>query len=139
MIVNKFIPGKSKVVSRKVNNLVMSASPYLQEKNGDSIIAIMNEAIRLDPDYSLAYYYRSYGYIVSYENEKYEADILKTIELYPEFSEAYLSYSGYLMGIKELNKAKEVLKKGLEKDPYNKLLNANLKAVNDQLNSQVIK
>lgn len=139
MIVNKFIPGKSKVLSKKVNNLMMSVSPYLQDKKGDSIISIMNEAIKLDPDYSLAYYYRSYGYIVSYENEKYEADIQKAIELYPEFPEAYLSYGGYFMGIRNFEKAKEVIQKGLEFDPYNKLLNTNLKVINDQLNSSIMK
>lgn len=118
---------------------MMSVSPYLQDKKGDSIISIMNEAIKLDPDYSLAYYYRSYGYIVSYENEKYEADIQKAIELYPEFPEAYLSYGGYFMGIRNFEKAKDVIQKGLEFDPYNKLLNTNLKVINDQLNSSIMK
>lgn len=118
---------------------MMSVSPYLQDKKGDSIISIMNEAIKLDPDYSLAYYYRSYGYIVSYENEKYEADIQKAIELYPEFPEAYLSYGGYFMGIRNFEKAKGVIQKGREFDPYNKLLNTNLKVINDQLNSSIMK
>lgn len=139
MMVNKFIPGKTKVLSRKVNSLIMSASVYLQEKNADSIISIMNEAIKLEPDYSVAYYYRAYGYLVSYENEKYEADILKSIELNPDFSEAYLSYSGYLMGIRNFEKAKEVIQQGLQKDPYNRLLKSNLKAVEEHLNSQIMR
>ncbi|MCB0728697.1 MAG: hypothetical protein KDD00_14640 [Ignavibacteriae bacterium] len=137
MIVSEFIPGKSKVLSRKVNSLMMSVTGFLERKEGDSIIALMNKVIEIDPDYSLAYYYRSYGNIVNYENEKYEADIIKTIELYPEFAEAYLSYGGYLMSIKEFEKAKEVFQKGLKIDPYNKLLKSNLKAIEDQIKAQV--
>ena len=137
MIVSEFIPGKSKVLSRKVNSLMMSVTGFLERKEGDSIIALMNKVIEIDPEYSLAYYYRSYGNIVNYENEKYEADIIKTIELYPEFAEAYLSYGGYLMSIKEFEKAKEVFQKGLKIDPYNKLLKSNLKAIEDQIKAQV--
>ncbi|HMQ68079.1 MAG TPA: hypothetical protein PKA90_03695 [Ignavibacteria bacterium] len=139
MIVTKFIPGKSEVLSRKVNSLMMSVTGYLEKKQGDSIISLMNEVIETDPEYSLAYYYRSYGHLVNYENEKYEADILKSIELYPEFAEAYLSYGGYLMGIRNFDKAKEVIQKGLEIDPYNKLLKTNLKAIEDQIKAQVLK
>jgi len=55
----------------------------------DGAIAAFNEAIKIDPKYALAYYYRGLAHKLQNKFDDAVADYTQTIQINPEYAEAY--------------------------------------------------
>ena len=97
------------------------------------MIADMNEIIKLEPDFALAYYYKAYGYYFKKDMENFEINIEKAIELFPDFKDA-LFESGKISKRKgDIEDAKKKFERVLVLDPYNESAITLLKELNSQI------
>lgn len=93
MEIYKYEPGKTKILTREVNGLLMKAQYLATKKESAQMIYILNRLISMDPDCSAAYYLRALAYSFVNDNMNYEKDLRKTLEIFPDHSEC-----NYLLG-----------------------------------------
>ncbi|MBI4712044.1 MAG: tetratricopeptide repeat protein [Planctomycetes bacterium] len=81
-------------------------------------IQSFSEAIKLNPDYALAYYNRGYSYILTKGNyELALADFNKAIELNPSFAEAYIARGGLYDGMNDYERTISDYEKAIAINP----------------------
>lgn len=136
MEVYKYEPGKTKIISREANGLLMSAQSLVGQKGGQQIIYITNRLLALEPDCSEAYFLRGYAYYLNDDFLNYEKNVLKALELNPEYYEVQYYFGEYLVNKNRYAEAKPHLEKYLELDTNNPKVNEYLKLVNDSLNAR---
>lgn len=86
-------------------------------KNLEKSIAAYSEAIKLQPDYSKAYYQRGYIYTELNQPEKAIADFEKTISIDDKNSKAFFMLGSLNEAFNEIEKAKQYYKKAYELNP----------------------
>jgi hypothetical protein len=134
MEIYKYDAGKTKILSREVNGLLMKAQYLATKKESAQMIYILNRLISLDPDCSAAYYLRALAYSFINDNVNYEKDLLKTLEIFPDHKECiyllgkyYADNGNYEASLPYLIKYEEVV-------PDTKRIKDLLKNVQDSLN-----
>lgn len=136
MDVYKYEPGKTHIISREANGLIMKALILVNQKAAQQIIDITNRVLELEPNYAYPYYLKAYGYSLLKDNANYEKYMLKAIEIFPDFKEANLYLGSYYNGIRKFEEAKTHLTKVLEIEPTNVQAATLLQSVNDSLSVQ---
>lgn len=131
--VYKFYPGKSRVLPRKINYMLTKASNFIVQGNGEKIISSIDEILKLEPDFALAYYYRAYGYQLLQDYKNFERDIQKSLVLYPEFKDALIDYARYLINSERYEEAKSKLNTVIKIDPKNRVAYEYLNLISDKL------
>lgn len=136
MDVYKYFPGKTHILSREANSLIMNAQTLANQKAAQQMFYILDRVQQLEPNSSLAYYLRAYACSLNKDNVNYEKNMLKAIELYPEFRDAYLYYGIFLMNNTDrYEEAMTQLNKVLELDPKNKNALANINLLQNKINA----
>lgn len=130
--VNKFYKDKTKILPRKINYLLNDSRKDIYDKNGINMIAAMNEIIKIEPDFALAYYYKAFGYYFKNDMENFEINIEKAIELFPDFKDALIESGKISMKKGDLDDAKLKFERVLVLEPGNE---SAIKLLNE-LNSQ---
>ncbi|HMS64063.1 MAG TPA: hypothetical protein PKD83_02280 [Ignavibacteria bacterium] len=136
MEVYKFDPGKTKILSREVNGLLMKAQMLAGKKEGAQMIVILNRLISMDPNVAPAYYLRAMAYLYLNDMDNYEKNLLKAAEIYPEHMETTYYLGEYYTTIGKYETAMPYLLKYKEKYPDNPKLNNYLKTAEDSLGTK---
>jgi len=133
MEVYKYTPGKTKILSREVNGLLMKAQTLVGKKDAQQLLFIINRVIALDPYCSQAYVLRAYAYSILNDNASYETNMLKAAEIYPEYSDVYYYLGDFYKNEGRFEDAKQTFTKYLELYPGNPTITKSLAAVEDSL------
>ena len=139
MYVYNFIPGKTRILPRKMNYMLSEAAKYLTEQNGQKLLTSVNGILKIEPEYALAYYYKAIGCYFVKDMNGFKINILKSLEYFPDFKDALLDYGVYLMNNQNTEEAKVKFSKVLEMDPTNKIAQINLNSLKDSVKTPVIK
>lgn len=139
MYVYKFDPEKTTILPRKMNYMLSEAAKYLTEQNGQKLISSVNEILKIEPEYALAYYYKAIGCYFVKDMNGFKENIQKSLEYFPEFKDALLDYGVYLMNNQNTEEAKVKFSKVLEMDPANKIALINLNSLKDSVKAPVRK
>jgi len=123
MDVYEYMPGKTKIMSREANGLLMNAQSLAGQKGGQQIIYITNRLLAIEPESSEAYFLRGYAYYLNDDFQNYEKYVKKALELFPEYYEVQYYFGEYLMSKNRFAEAKPHLEKYLEIDPQNVKVN----------------
>ncbi len=93
MQVFKYIPGKTHILSTEVNSGIQYVSQLITAKQYPQAMNILKQMAALDPNSSLTYL--MIAYVNSYTNDGVSAEknLLKAIEIYPDYRDAVLSLS----------------------------------------------
>jgi len=135
MDVYDYNPGTTHILSREANGLLMNAQTLANQKAAQQMFYILDRVHQLEPNSSLAYYLRAYACSLNNDDANYEKNMLKAIELYPDFKDAHLYYGIFLKNKERYAEAMMQLNKVLELDPKNKNALANIKLVEEKLNT----
>lgn len=135
MDVFKYIPGSTHILSREANGLIMNAQTLANQKAAQQMFYILDRVQQIEPNASIAYYLRAYACSLNNDGINYEKNMLKAIELYPDFRDAHLYYGIFLKDNGRYDEAMTELNKVLELDPKNKNALANIKLVEDKINA----
>ncbi|MCY7360542.1 MAG: tetratricopeptide repeat protein, partial [Ignavibacteria bacterium] len=133
MEVYKYTPGKTKILSREVNGLLMKAQTLVGKKDAQQLLFIINRVIALDPYCSQAYVLRAYAYSILNDNAGYETNMLKAAEIFPEYSDVYYYLGDFYKNQGRFEDAKQTFTKYLELYPGNPTITKSLAAVEDSL------
>lgn len=133
MEVYKFEPDKTKIISREANGLLMNAQMLLSQKAGQQMKNVINRMLVLEPSCAYPYFYLAYGYYLQNDFVNYEKNMLKALELFPDYKEARYYLGEYYKTNGRFEEAKVQLTKSLELDPQNLQVINYLKVVSDSL------
>jgi len=133
MEVYKFDPEKTKIISREANGLLMNAQMLLGQKAGQQMRNVINRMLVLEPSCAYPYFYLAYGYYLQSDFANYEKNMLKALELFPDYKEARYYLGEYYKTNGRFEEAKIQLTKSLELDPQNLKVINYLKVVSDSL------
>lgn len=133
MEVYKFEPGKTKILSREVNSLLMKAQMLVGRKDGQQMIYILNRLLALDPSCAQAYYLRAFANMYLKDNVGFEKDLLKAIEIFPHYTDALYYLGEFYKNERRFQESQDNLTKFLQLVPDNKMAKEFLRIVNDSL------
>lgn len=136
MEVFKFEPGKTKILSREVNSLLMKAQMLMGRKDGQQMIYVLNRLLALDPECAQAYFLRGFANMYLNDNNGFERDLLKAVEIYPNFSDAHYYLGEFYKNEGRFTESQAQLTKFLELIPGNKMATEFLRIVNDSLQAR---
>lgn len=129
MEVYKYDPEKTLILSKLSNSLIMEVQNRLSSRNPQQIQSVgqlIARSLQYDPNSSLAYFYLGVAGMMTNDNKSGEANLLKAIELYPDFKDAILQLGIFYKRSSRNEDAQKYLEKYL-------LLNPNDQKVKDQL------
>ena len=130
--VNNFYKDKTKIIPRKINELLNDSRKDIINQNGINVISGMNAIIKIEPDFALAYFYKAYGYFFNKDMVNYELNIEKAIELFPDFKDALIESAKISMKKGDKEDAKSKLERVLVLEPGNSTAGSMLKDVKSQ-------
>ncbi|MEP7146904.1 MAG: hypothetical protein ABI792_07830 [bacterium] len=133
MDIYKFNPERTHILSREANGLIMNAESMIQQKSAQQALLILNRVMQLDPDISYAYYLRAVANSILKQDPEFEKNMLKAVQLYPDFKDAHLNLGLFYKGKQRLDESKVHLSKVLELEPANVQAKNILKQVDDAL------
>lgn len=133
MEVFKFDPDKTHILSREANGLFMNAQSLIGQKAGPQLMYVANRMLALEPKSAYGYYLKAYAHLFLKEENKYESNLLKAIQLFPEYEDANFSLADYYKNQKRFDDAKNQYEKILELNPKNLRASNSLKALNIQI------
>lgn len=136
MEVFKYYPGKTKILSREVNGLLMKAQMLVGRKDGQQMLYILNRLLALDPQCAYAYYLRGFAYMYLNDNANFEKDLLKAAEIFPDYSDVHYYLGEFYKNNGNFETSKLHLTKYLELVPGNARVTEFLRIVNDSLQAK---
>jgi tetratricopeptide (TPR) repeat protein len=129
MEVYKYDPVKTVILSKVSNSIIMEVQNRLSSRNPQqiqSVVQLLNRSLQLDPNSSLTYFYLGIEGMMTNDTKAGEVNLLKAIEIYPDFKDAVLQLGVFYKRSGKLEDAQKYLEKYL-------LLNPNDQKVKDQL------
>jgi len=136
MEVYKFEPGKTKILSREVNSLLMKAQMLVGRKDGQQMIYVLNRLLALDPNCAQAYYLRGFASMYLKDNVGFEKDLLKANEIYPNYTDPLYYLGEFYKNERRFEESQIQLTKYLQLVPDNKMATGFLRVVNDSLQAR---
>lgn len=133
MDIYKFDPVNTHILSREANSLIMNAQTLASQKAAQQLIYILNRVSELEPQYSYAYFLRAYAYSLLKDDANYEKNMLRALELFPDFKDAHFYLGLHYKERGKFDEAKIHLSRTLELEPANVQAMNNLKIVTDSL------
>lgn len=134
MDVFNFIPDKTHILPKEVNSMLMYVGNMMAEHaNVNQMIQILNQAISKDPASSLTYYTLANILGQSGDSKNAEKNLLKAIELYPDYKEASYVLANLYRSQNKFTESKKFIDKYLELDPNNEKAKEIQRAVSDSV------
>ncbi len=137
--VYNFFPDKTKILPRKMVYLLVEATKNMIDNDRIKIIPALDEILKIEPHFAMAYFYKAVTYINQNDKKNFEKNIKNALYYYPEYRDALLFYGGYLMKNNNNEEAKVMFSKVLEFDPSNNMAKKCLFILNDTLNNMKVK
>ncbi|MCE1164079.1 MAG: hypothetical protein LWX07_01605 [Bacteroidetes bacterium] len=131
MDVFKYEPGKTYIISKEANSIILMAQDLLGRKNYQQAIQYLQQAIKEEPNCSYAYYVISYAYMLMKDNVNFVRNIKKALEIFPDFKEALLQLAAFEKSTGKNDEAVKHLDRLLELEPQNKPAQDMLKSLTD--------
>lgn len=93
MEVFEYIPGKTHILPKIVNSMIMDAGGRLNQRNPQQIqyaMQVLNRSLQYDQNSSLTYFYLAFGSSLLNDNAGAERYLIKAVELFPDYTDALL-------------------------------------------------
>ena len=136
MEVYKYDPAKTNILSKMSNSIIMEVQNRLSSRNPQQIQSVPQLLIRslqTDPNSSLTYFYLGISGMLTNDNKAGESNMLKAIEIYPEFKDALLQLGIFYNRTNRKEDARKYLEKYLLLNPNDQKVKDQLKEINEAL------
>lgn len=117
MQVYKYIPGKTHLLSTEVNSGIQYVSQLISSKQYPQAMSVLKQLAAMDPNSSLTYFMMAYVNSFTNDGASAEKNLLKAIELYPDYKDAVLSLSNLYRIQQKTDDSRNVLTKYLAINP----------------------
>ena len=134
MDIFKFIPDKTHILPKEVNSMIMYVGNMMaQHANINQVMQVLNQAVSKDPASSLTYFTIANVLAQTGDSKGIEKNLLKAIELFPEYKEANLVLANMYRSQNKFPESKKYVEEYLRLDPNNDKAKELLRAVSDSI------
>lgn len=134
MEVYKFIPDSTRIISREANGLLMNAQMLVGQKAGQQITYVINRMLALEPNCAYPYFYLAYGFYLQEDYKNYEKNMVKALQLFPDYNEALFYLGEYYKTNGRFDEAQTLLTRLHELQPTDEHVTEYLREISDSLN-----
>ncbi len=132
MEVFKFKPDSTHILSKEVNSGIDYVGQFINQKGmQNQALNVLNQLVNMDNKSSLTYYLMAIVYGSSNDAKNYEKNLLKAVELYPDFKEALSALGGFYKSQNNKPEAKKYLERYITLKPADTKAMEMLKSVSD--------
>ncbi|MBS1493281.1 MAG: hypothetical protein JST55_07215 [Bacteroidetes bacterium] len=132
MEVYKFNPDSTHILSKRVNSGIEYVGQFINQKGmQNQALNVLNQLLQMDNKSSLTYFLMASVYGGVNDGKNYEKNLLKAVELYPDFKEALSALGGYYKSINNKPEAKKYLERYVALNPKDLKAMDMLKSVSD--------
>ena len=138
MQVFKYIPGKTHLLSTEVNSGIQYVSQLITAKQYPQAMNLLKQIAALDPNSSMTFLMMAY--VNSYTNDVVSAEknLLKAIEIYPDYKDAVLSLSNLYKMQNRIEDSRRILGTYTTNNPQDTAALNQLKSLDIQKQDSVI-
>lgn len=124
MEIYKYKPDTTIILSGESKSMNMYAVEMIQQKNYQQAVNVLNRSLASSPNAAYTYYLLAVAYGMGGDAKNAEINLVKAIQLFPEYKQALLQLGNIYARQGNLNEARETLNKALAVDPnYKDALN----------------
>ena len=131
MKVYKYNPDKTHILSNETNGGIAYVNQLIAAKQYQQAFGVIKQVIAMDPSSSLSYYMAAYLNAALKDQAAAEKNLMKAIELYPDYKDAVVSLSSLLKNQNRIPEAKNVLGKYIQNNPSDTAVSRILNGLND--------
>lgn len=132
MEVFRFNQDSTHILSKRANSGIDYVSQFITQKGMQGqALNVLNQVLALDTKSSLTYYLLAVVYGISNDGKNYEKNLLKAIELYPDYKDALIALGNYYKGLNDKANAKKYLERYITLKPTDTKALEMLKSVSD--------
>lgn len=136
MEIYKYEPGKTRILSREANGLLMKAQSLMGRKDGQQILYLTNRILEIDPNCAYAYFYRAFAYYYLNDFANFEKNLVKSIELFPDYTDSHYYLGEYYKSNGNFSEAKKHFERYLEIEKKNETVSEYLRIIDDSLKTK---
>ncbi len=129
----KFEPDSTHILSREGNLLLMNAQTLIEQKAGQQILYITNRMAAIEPKSAFTFYLMANGHFLLKEYDKCERNLLRAIELFPDYEDAHFFLAEFYKNQNRYEEAKIQYSKTLEINPKNRKALGSLNSITSKL------
>lgn len=136
MEVFKYDPVKTTILSKMSNSLIMEVQNRLSSRNPQQIQSVpqlLVRSLQTDPNSSLTYFYLGIAGMLTNDNKAGESNLLRAIEIYPDFKDALLQLGIFYNRNNRKEEALKYLEKYLTLNPNDQKAKDLLKEITEAL------
>jgi len=136
MEVYKYDPVKTNILSKVSNSIIMEVQNRLSSRNPQQIQSVgqlLARSLQTDPNSSLTYFYLGIAGMMTNDNKAGESNMLKAIEIYPDFKDALLQLGIFYNRNNRKEEAQKYLEKYLQLNPNDQKVKDQLKEITEAL------
>jgi len=135
MEVFKFNADSTHILSKKVNSGIEYVGQFINQKGmQNQALNVIGQLLSMDDKSSLTYYLAAIVYGSANDAKNYERNLLKALELYPDFKEVLFALGNYYKAQNNKPEAKKYLEKYVSLKPTDTNAIQMLKSVSDTTN-----
>lgn len=135
MEVFKFNADSTHILSKRVNSGIEYVGQFINQKGmQNQALNVIGQLLSMDDKSSLTYYLAAIVYGSANDAKNYEKNLLKALELYPDFKEVLFALGNYYKAQNNKPEAKKYLEKYVSLKPTDTNALQMLKSVNDTTN-----
>lgn len=135
MEVFKFNPYSTHILSKQVNSRIEYVGQFINQKGmQNQALNVINQLLSMDNKSSLTYYLAAIVYESANDAKNYEKNLLKALELYPDFKEVLFALGNFYKAQNNKPEAKKYLEKYVSLKPTDTNAIQMLKSVSDTTN-----
>jgi TPR repeat protein len=135
MEIYAYNPDSTLIVSKEVKSMLLYARDMLGQQAPQQAIQVLNSALQKEPRSSYTYFLLAYAYSMMNDPVGFETNLLKAVELFPDYTEALMNLGNLYMGQQDYTKAGMYLKRAREIDPDNTKVNQLYEMLPDSVKS----
>jgi hypothetical protein len=123
MEVFKFDPEKTHIMDAEAKERNMYAADMMSKRNAQSVqqaLQVLQGSIAVDPKASYTYYLIANAYLMLNDKINFEKNILKALDIFPEYKEALFQYGNFCKSVNKNDEAKVYLGRYLKVAPDDK-------------------
>jgi len=140
MEVYKYDPAKTNILSKISNSIIMEVQNRLSSRNPQQIQSVgqlLSRSLQADPNSSLTYFYLGVAGMMTNDNKSGEINMLKALEIYPDFKDALLQLGIFYKRSNRNEDAQKYLSKYLLLNPNDEKVKDQLREVNEAIKNGI--
>lgn len=135
MEIFKFKPDSTHILSKEVNSGIDYVGQFINQKGmQNQALNVLNQLVNMDNKSSLTYYLMAIVYGSANDAKNYEKNLLKAVEIYPDFKEALAALGNFYKAQNNKPEAKKYLERYVTLKPTDTKALEMLKSVSDTTN-----